>query len=189
MNNQDTLGQKIREARRKMGLRGEDLGAAVGLTKSYVSLIENDQLKGGPAAEKVVAIAEVLQDDTILFAYMKSNPVYRSIIPKIFPELQDLTCDPSNIFARLAKEMGEGQHACEVLAKIFSSPSYSKVPGFDKVVRSQMGQVSEVKRGVEMLELQLVASRVLDEEELREIFRLGSGRGAEAQSLAEDDAR
>ncbi len=171
MNNQETLGQRIREARKKMGMRGEDLGAAVGLTKSYVSLIENDQIKGGPAAETVVAIAEALGDETILFAYLRTNPVYRSVVPKIFPELGDLRCDPSTIFTRLAREMEEGHQACEILAKIFSGPSYSRLEGFVEVVRAQMGQVVEVGRGVEILELQLVTSRIISEEERQEIFR------------------
>ena len=43
-----TLGKTIKAARKKMGISLDDLGFKVGLAKSSLSGIENDNFKNGP---------------------------------------------------------------------------------------------------------------------------------------------
>ncbi len=165
-----TLGQKIRESRKEMGITAEALGGLLGLSASAIWKIENDQLKGGPDAETVVKIANVLNDNTILLHYLEENPVYREIIPRIFPELNNIRRDPAIIFTRLAREMDEAKGACDILAEIFSNADYQRVPRFDETFVANMEQIIDVKRGVEILELQLICSQIMTEDERRKVY-------------------
>lgn len=166
-----TLGQAIVEARKTKGIRAAELAVAVGLSPPAISSIENDQLKGGPDAALVVKIADFLGDRSLLITYLQNNPVYQSVIPQIFPDLNNIRRDPAIIFSRLRKEMREGCDACEVLEQIFENADPRKSVGFDAVFSAQMEQIVDVKRGIEILEVQLLAAAIMSEDEHRAIYR------------------
>jgi transcriptional regulator with XRE-family HTH domain len=157
------------ESRRSKGIRGEDLGSAVGLSKSSISKIENDEIKGGPEPETVVKIAEALGDRSILTTYLEQNPVYQSIIPKIFPDLNNIRRDPAIIFSRFASEAEEAVEAARILADIFSNAEPSSHPNFCEVLRANLEQIVDVQRCAEVLFLQLIAGGVIDETDRCEI--------------------
>lgn len=165
-----SLGKTIRKARLAKGWRGEDLAAAIGITKAQVSDIENDKHKNGPAPELIVRIAQALAADNILLFYLQTNPVYKAVLPRIFPDLNNVRREPAIIFGRLAREAEEGKSACEVLAEMFSNSDLSRVPNFDATFRSQMEQVVDMKRGVELLEFQLMSAGIVDQRWLREVY-------------------
>ena len=145
-------------------------GAAIGMCRSNLCGIENDGLKGGPDPQTVIRISEALQCEEILFKYLEDNPVYKAIIPKVFPDLNNIRRDPAIIFTRLAREAEEARDASLVLAEIFSNADPYRVPGFEETFRAMMQQLVDMKRGVEILETQLVASRILDQNGLKQIY-------------------
>ncbi len=165
-----TIGQKIAASRKLKGIRGERLGEMVALSKGAISKIENDQLKGGPDPDTVVRIATALQDDTILLHYLETNPVYQAVIPKIFPDLNNIRRDPAIIFSRLAKEADESMQAAMVLAELFSNADPRNMPNFAEVFRAKMEQIIDIKRCVEILELELIASGAMTDGERRDIY-------------------
>jgi len=56
----NTLGDKIRELRKKKGMTLEQLADAIGSGKSYIWELENKGVKS-PSAEKLNAIAKILE--------------------------------------------------------------------------------------------------------------------------------
>lgn len=56
----NTLGDKIRELRKKKGMTLEQLADAIGSGKSYIWEVENKGVKS-PSAEKLNAIAKILE--------------------------------------------------------------------------------------------------------------------------------
>lgn len=164
----ETLGQHIRRRRREVGMTGAELGAAIGKTKSTVSKIENDELQ--PDRETVVLIANILRDDSILYTCLSADPVYRSVIPRIFDDLNHIRTDIAIIFSRLRKEMKEGIDACEVLEQFFENQDPEEQPGFAAIFAAQMEQIIDVKRAIEILEMQLLAKRVMTEMERKGIY-------------------
>lgn len=150
-------------------MHGEELGVLIGHSKNLISLIERDALKGGPDPETVVKIADALNDRTILTTYLELNPVYRSIIPKIFPDLNRIKTDPAIIFSRFADEAEEAVQAARILAQIFSNAAPSEHPNFCEVLRAKLEQIVDVQRCAEILFLQLIAVNVLSETDRCEI--------------------
>lgn len=165
-----TIGQKIRESRGKNHVSGEALGAALGLSKGTVSRIENDELKGGPDPDLVIKIAEALGDDSILLHYLEENPVYRAILPKIFPDLNNIRRDPAVIFTRLAREAEEALHAAQVMAEVFSNAEPRSTPNFEAVFAAKMEQIVDIKRAAEILEFELIASGVVTRDWLQGVY-------------------
>lgn len=164
-----SIGQKIREARKRKALRGEDLGAAVGLTKSSISKIENDEVRGGPDPETVVKISSVLEDTSILLCYLEENPVYKAIIPRIFPELNNIRRDPAIIFSRFAQEASEAVEASRILSEIFSNAEPDRTPNFEEVFKAKLEQIVDVQRCAEILFVGLIASGCMTEADLRAV--------------------
>ena len=164
------LGEMITAARKRKGMKQEDLGEIVGQSKSSISKIENDELKGGPAPELVVAISNALNDEAILLRYLEDNPVYKAVLPKVFPDLNRIRKDPAVIFTKVAHEADEAMKAAMVLSEVFMRPEPRQLPGFDELFAAKMEQLLDVKRAVEILEFQLLAAGVLTKESLQEIY-------------------
>jgi transcriptional regulator with XRE-family HTH domain len=164
-----TLGETISMARKKENLTLHDLAAGVGLGKSSLSLIENNALKGGPAPELVVKISEYLNDKTILTTYLENNPVYQSIIPKIFPDLNNIRREPAVIFSRFAAEAEEAVEAARILAEMFSNVDPTRTPNYQQILNTKLEQILDVQRCAEILFLQLIQFDVITEEGRREV--------------------
>jgi transcriptional regulator with XRE-family HTH domain len=164
-----TIGQKITESRKGKGIKAADLAAKIGRSPAVMSDIENDRLKGGVDPAIVVKIANALDDNSILLHYLEENPVYQTIIPRIFPDLNNIRRDPAIIFSRLADEAEEARDAARILAQIFSNAEPRQSPNFDEVFKAKLEQIVDIQRCAEILFLQLIAAGVMTEEDRREI--------------------
>jgi transcriptional regulator with XRE-family HTH domain len=162
-----TIGEKILKARKSKGLTGEELGNRVGLSKGAVWKVENDSLKGGPQPELVVKVANALGDNTILLHYLEENPVYRAIIPRIFPDLNNIRRDPAIIFSRFADEAGEAIEAARILSQIFSNANPENTPNFEAVFKANMEQIVDVQRCAEILFVGLIHAGVMTDVDQR----------------------
>jgi transcriptional regulator with XRE-family HTH domain len=165
----ETVGKTIRSARKAKGMRMEDLSSAIGKGLTAIHAIENDALKGGPDPETVIRIADVLCDDSILMAYLEDNPVYRAIIPRIFPDLNNIRRDPAIIFSRFADEAEEAVEAARILSQVFSNASPENTPNFREVFAAKMEQIIDVQRCAEILMLQLIEAGVMSDEDRRDL--------------------
>ena len=164
------FGNKVHESRKLFGISGEELGRRVGISKAVISRIENDSLKGGPSPDVVVKIANELNDHSILLHYLEENPVYRAIIPRIFPDLNNIRRDPAIIFSRFAAEAGEAMEAARILAQIFSNANPEKTPNFEKVFKANMEQIVDVQRCAEILFIGLIHAGVMTDVDQRDIY-------------------
>lgn len=167
----DSVGKSISAARRRKNMTLDDLGPLVGLSRSQLSIVERDRLKGGHDAEVVVKIAEVLGDTRILMAYLEHNPVLRAFIPNIFKPLNHIRTDVAIVLGRLRKEMSEAMDAIEVMEEMFSNADPQACVQFIEIFKAKMQQVIDVKRGIEILELQLLADQIMDEVLRRQIYQ------------------
>lgn len=165
-----TIGQKIKEVRKSKGITGADLGAAVGLTKSTISKIETDGIKGGPEPETLVKIADALHDQSILVYALLNNPICQRIIPRAFQPLNNINCVPSAIFTKLGEELEEAREAAGILSRIFANKEPESTPRFKEVLYANLEQILDVLRGGEELFAHLKDCGVLTEEEHLEIY-------------------
>lgn len=166
-----TTGQAIKKARLSAGVTLSDLGLLVRITAASLSDIENDKLKGLPSPELVVRIADALEDKAILTTYLENNPVYQSIIPKIFTDLNNIRRDPAIIFSRFATEAEEAVQAARILSDIFSNADPSSHPNFCAVLKAKLEQIVDVQRCAEVMFTQLVATNVLTEADRCQIHK------------------
>jgi transcriptional regulator with XRE-family HTH domain len=167
-----TLGQKIRDARKAKGLTLEDLALQCDRKKSWLSAVETDALKGGPDPETIVRISEALNDTSILTLALQENPIFLAILPRIFPDLNNIRRDPAIIFTRLAREAEEAKDAADNLAELFSNSDPERVPGYEQTFKAKMEQLVHIKRGVEIAEFELIAARIVTEEWIKEVYEL-----------------
>jgi transcriptional regulator with XRE-family HTH domain len=165
-----TLGQKIRDARKAKGLTLEDLALQCDRKKSWLSAVETDMLKGGPDPETIVRISEALNDTSILTLALQENPIFQAIVPRIFPDLNNIRRGPKAIFTRISREAGEARDAAAILAALFSNPEPERIPGYEQTFKIKMEQLVDIKRGIEIAEFELIATRIVTEEWIREVY-------------------
>lgn len=163
-----TFGEKITESRKRKGIKMEALAAAIGKSMPTVSGYENN--RNLPDPETVVSIAEALGDESILLFYLENNPVYKAVLPKVFPDLNSIKTDPSIIFNRVANEAEEAMEAAKIMGQIFSNANPRRASDFDETFKAKMEQILDVKRAVEILEFQLLASGIMTKDLHKQIY-------------------
>lgn len=164
-----TFGEKITESRKRKGVKMEALAAAIGKSMPTVSGYENN--RNLPDPETVVSIFEALDDESILLFYLENNPVYKAVIPKVFPDLNKInTKAPSIIFFRVAEEAEEARSAAQLLGRLYTNDDPTTKPNFKEVFTANMEQILDIKRAVEILEFQLLSMGIMDKQGLLEIY-------------------
>lgn len=165
-----TLGEKITAARKRKGMTQIDLGSAVGLAQNAISNIENDGLKGTPDSTTLIRISEALHAPEILIHHCDSCPVRQHIMLKLFPDLNRIKRDPLAVATRLRKEMMEGAQALENLIERYSDVDPKASPDYQELFEREMEQVIDVKRGIEILEFELLLSGMHSREDLDRVY-------------------
>lgn len=165
-----TVGQKIKAARKKRQMRGEDLGSAVGLTKSTISKIENDEVKGRVDNDTLIRISEALNAPDILAHHCQSCPIRQHVLIKYFPELNRIHRQPAVITSKLRKEMKEALVSLEGLGEFYSKVDFQEDPSYRESFQREMEQIIDVKRGIEILEFELLLSGLHSKEDLQEVY-------------------
>lgn len=165
-----TLGEKIKAARKKRGWTLEQLGSAVNLGISTLSGYENDQTKGGPDTDTLCKIADALNDISILTHHCQTCPVRNMAFIRQFPDLNNIRRDPAVIATRLRKEMLEGAAALEQLTERFSDADFKSRADYPETFARLMEQVIDAKRGIEILEFELVLSGTHSSQDLKRVY-------------------
>lgn len=165
-----TLGSKIAEARKTKGWRLVDLGDAVGLSVSQLSEIENDQTKRPVDPRHIIRIADALDAPGVLIHHCETCLIRQHIFVKFFPELNNIRRDPAVIAARLRKEMTEASESLDRLGERFSDADFRSRPDYLDVFEREMEQVIDVKRGIEILEFELMLSGLHSQEDLQAVY-------------------
>lgn len=164
-----SLGQKITEARKHRGMKQEELATQLGMSAPALSNIENDNLKGGPDPDTVNRIADALGDNSIRLYYLESNPVFQAVIPRIFPELNNIRTEPAIVFSRFADEAEEAMKAARNLSQVFAHANPRQVEGFADQFAANMEQIIDIQRCAEILMTALIAAGVMSEAEQRDL--------------------
>jgi len=165
-----TFGEKVRNSRKNKGLTLHDFADVVGMSAAWVSKVETGGSDFIPNPEIVVKLSEKLNDHSILLHYLEENPVYRAIIPRIFPDLNNIRRDPAIIFSRFADEAGEAMESARILAQIFSNANPEKTPNFEAVFKANMEQIVDVQRCAEILFIGLIHAGVMTDVDQRDIY-------------------
>jgi transcriptional regulator with XRE-family HTH domain len=165
-----TLGSKISEIRKKKGVKAADLAEKIGRSGAVMSDIENDRLKGGPSPEILIRIANALDAPEILLYHCQACPIRQHVVLRYFPELNNIRRDPAVIAARLRKEMVEAAEALDRLGERFSAPDFKNRPDYQEIFEREMEQVIDVKRGIEILEFELVLEGVHTPKDLKSVY-------------------
>jgi transcriptional regulator with XRE-family HTH domain len=165
-----TLGEKIISARKRRGMSQEHLGEKINVSKSTIWKIENGDLQDGPTPNQVNQIAEALEDNEIRLVYLETNPVFKAVIPRIFPELNRIRTDPSIVFSRFADEAEEAARSARVLSQMFAHANPRSLPDFKEKFEYHMDQIVDVERCAEIVMTSLVAAQVMTEAERRGLY-------------------
>lgn len=166
-----TLGEKITVARKKKGMTLDDLGAIIGMSKSGISKIENDELQSPPDAHRLIRISEALDCPDILLHHCDTCPVRQHILLKKYPDLNHIRPDPVAIAARLVIEMQEGAAAMSRLMTRFTDLDFHKQPDYMQVFMDEMEQVVDVERGIETLKFEMLRVGLHTTEDMRAVER------------------
>jgi transcriptional regulator with XRE-family HTH domain len=160
-----TVGQAIVASRKRQGIKAAEVAAALGISPPAYSAIENDLLKGGPDDAVVVKISEFLNDRSIRIVYLENDLVYRSILPKVFEDLNCIREEPAIILSRYVLEAEESMEAAKILIGIFSNADPSRMPNYRETLLTKLEQVVDVARCAEILFEKMIKLGVLTEED------------------------
>lgn len=164
------IGDKILAARKRNNFTQGYLGELVGLSQNAISNIETDNLKGGVDAATLIRISEALKAPEILIHHCETCPVRQHVFLKYFPDLNNIRNDPAVIAARLRKEMVEGAEALDRLTERFSDQDFKSRPDYREIFEREMEQVIDVKRGIEILEFQLMLSGLHTQDDMKAVY-------------------
>lgn len=164
-----TIGEKIKAARARCSMTGEELGRHVGLTKAAISQIETDK-RQQVDLDTLCKIADALNDLSILTHHCQSCPVRNMAFIKQFPDLNNIRRDPAVIAARLRKEMIEAADALDRLTERFSDADFKSRPDYMDTFTREMEQVIDAKRCIEILEFELVLSGTHSSHDLKRVY-------------------
>lgn len=139
----------------------------LGISQAAISHIEND--KASPDPEMVNRIADALGDNSIRLYYLESNPVFQAVIPRIFPELNNIRTEPAIVFSRFADEAEEAMRAARTLSQLFAHANPRQVEGFADLFAANMEQIIDIQRCAEILMTALVTAGIMSEAEQREL--------------------
>lgn len=162
-----TLGEKITAARKRNKMTLDELGPKIGMSKANLSVIENNGLKNGPDATTLIRISEALNAPEILIHHCDTCPVRQHIMLKLFPDLNNIRRDPAVIISRLRKEMLE---AADRLGERYSDANFKARPDYREVFEREMEQIIDVKRGIEILEFELLLSGLHSRDDLDRVY-------------------
>jgi len=164
-----TLGKKILAARKRKGMTLDDLSTIIGMSRTNLSVIENDGLQSGPAPATLIRIAEALDCIEILIHHCDLCPIRQHIMLKKYPDLNNIRTDPAVIAARLAKEMSEGAAALTRLMERFSDKDFNTRSDYMATFVKEFEQVVDVERGIEILKFELLRSGLHTQDDLRSV--------------------
>lgn len=165
-----TFGQTLVAARKRKGMKAATLASILGISPTAMSVIENDGLKSGPDPQTLIRISTALDSPDILVHHCQECPIRQHILIKYFPELNNIRRDPAVIAARLRKEMSEATEALDRLGERFSDRDFKSRPDYREIFEREMEQVLDVKRGIEILEFELLLSGLHSQEDLQAVY-------------------
>jgi len=165
-----TLGDDISEARKQKGMTQEVLGEHLGLSKSAVSKLENDELKYGPDPQLLIKIADTLDAPSILMHHCEACPIRQHIMMKQFPDLNNIRTEPSIIANRLRQEMIEGAAAADELSQLYAHKDFQNLPEFQARHKALHEQIVDAERAMEILKFELLRLGAMTPDEHKEIL-------------------
>jgi len=165
-----TLGKTIKAARKKMGISLDDLGFKVGLAKSSLSGIENDNFKNGPDPKTLIRIADALSAPEILLHHCENCPIRQHIMLRHYPELNNIRKDPASIIAKMRKEMQEAIEAADALGEKYLKVDFKNDPEYERTFTEAMEQILDVERVIETLKFELVLNQIHTQEEMQKVI-------------------
>ncbi|MDF1578404.1 MAG: hypothetical protein P1P81_08185, partial [Desulfobulbales bacterium] len=120
----------------------------------------------------LVKIADALNDLSILADHCQACPVRRQLFIKQFPDLNNIMdSQPAIILGRLRKEMSEALAATESLAERYSDKDFKNRLGYQEAFESDMEQILDVQRGIEILTHQLIMLGVHSSKDIQQVYR------------------
>jgi transcriptional regulator with XRE-family HTH domain len=161
-----SLGEIISIARKRIKMTLEELSAVIGMSKTNLSVIENNGLKGGPDAVTLIRISEALNAPEILIHHCDVCPIRQHIMLRQYPELNNIRRDPAIITARLSKELGEAKVAADDLAERLSDKDFKIRAGYQEFFDSKMEQILDAERNIEILKFELLLSGTHTKEDM-----------------------
>lgn len=165
-----TLGEKIKEARKKRGWTLEQLGSTVGLGISTLSGYENDQTKGGPDTDTLCKIADALNDISILTHHCQTCPVRNMAFIKQFPDLNNIQTHPAIITNKLRIELEEAAAALNHFSELLMDADFRSKPGYKEEFEKAMEQVIDAERAIEIVKFELVLSGTHSSSDLKRVY-------------------
>jgi transcriptional regulator with XRE-family HTH domain len=166
-----TLGEKITAARKRKKMSLVQLGQAIGMSPTNLSVIENDGLKNGPDPSTLIRIADTLDAPDVLLHHCEACLIRQHIMLRMFPDLNNIRRDPAIIVSRLRKEMIEAAEAAERLAERYSDANFRSREDYRETFEREMEQILDVKRGIEVLEFELILSGLHSQEDLDRVYQ------------------
>lgn len=163
-----TFGEALSQARKKKSMKSATLAQLIGKSEPALSGYENDARIPDP--DTVNLIAEALQDNSIRLAYLETNPVFQAVIPRIFPELNNIRREPAIVFSRFADEAEESARSARLLSQLFAHAEPRTVAGFAEMFATHMEQIVDIQRCAEILMTALIAAQVMSESERVDLY-------------------
>ena len=156
-----SIGTKIVEARKRNGMRQDELATLIGLTPPSLWAYENNKLKKNPDPQTLIRIAEALGDTSILSHYCELCPIRNKIFIRRFPELNNINTNPTVIVMKVKQELAEGIAALEPLVAKMLTKDFTACPEYQGVLEESLVQVMGTAQSLDILVHQFLIAGII----------------------------
>jgi len=163
------VGSIIKAARLRADFTLSELGEKVGSSASTLSALENGQQKNPPSPAEMVQISDALLDRRMLDEYCRSCPVRVRIVIRKFPPLNKIVGGSLAAALKTSQKLAESSESVQSMLSRMLRPDFHLDPEYHVFRDSVIIKIIDAKRGAEILLDQLIADKVLTEDDLHKL--------------------
>lgn len=156
-----TLGQVVKNARKRKGWTQERLGKEVNLGQATISALENDDLGSRLDPDILIEISKVLEDPSIVARQCEFCKIRAHLLNRCFNVKEGDRRDLAIIGMQIRKEL---ENACSMLDDLmadFSESIHEDSPEEHEKLRKLFQSLSDAERCIRILSYQLMLNRLL----------------------------
>lgn len=157
-----TLGQAVKDARKRKGWTQERLGAEAGLGQATISALENDELGARLDAHMrtLIKVAEALDASPILAHHCETCPIRTYLFQTHFGPLQNRRRDLAAIARQLREHLERAAVTLGELGDVLSSGGPEE-PAERERTKRVFERIMEFEQGVRILRFQMMLDELL----------------------------
>lgn len=161
------FGKYLKSWRRHLGLTQGEVGEKIGLSAPSICEIENGSRKNPLSPEEIVKISQAMLNTSLAQHYCTTCPVRSVISIRKIPPLNNIVAGPLAAAVKNVQKLSEAAEFLQRLVPRLLTKGFEQSPDFIEVRNDVVIKATDVRRGLEILFVQMIDAGLLTDQELK----------------------